>query len=159
MRTTRRALSRYIGVSMVLPGLVTAVGTLLQWSWTAELPSPVANHWSGSGPDGFGPAWQTIAATIGFGWVLPVLLSTLLIPAITRQRASTATVRFMAGTCLWTSLFLAGLLTSTLWIQRGLSDASHAPGIGGWLAASMAIATVASTACAFSVPTLTDEHG
>ncbi|HIV58677.1 MAG TPA: DUF1648 domain-containing protein [Candidatus Stackebrandtia faecavium] len=152
MRERRRIRARYIGIAAVAPALTTAIGLGFQYAWLDELPAQVATHWSGGGPDGFGPAWQTVLATAGLGLVLPALLAALIVPAINNGTAGTGKVRFMAATCLWTSLFLVGLLTYTLWIQRGLSDPAQASAVGGWPVAIAIAAAALSAAAAFAIP-------
>lgn len=52
-RSTRR---RILLIGAALPMAMALAATLLMVSWLPELSDPIAVHWSGAGPDNFGPA-------------------------------------------------------------------------------------------------------
>lgn len=126
-RATRR---RVLLVSGLVPLLCALVGSGLMISWIPELPTPIAVHWGvGGSPDGFASVWLNIlllpllvlvfsASAIRAAWKLTP--DGLLFPNL---KVSLAVMTGMAG-------FLGVLLTGTVAMQRGLSDAQAATGVG-----------------------------
>ncbi|MDQ4138340.1 MAG: DUF1648 domain-containing protein [Actinomycetota bacterium] len=136
--------ARTVLVAAVLPILATLVGVVLMLAWLPELPQSVAVHW---GPDatadGYVPAWAApvLLAVVGIG--VPLTLTAVLrLPSSGRFSAEK---KFAAVTSLWAGVFLTLVLTWTLGAQRGLEDATAAPGplwplLGGFLVALAAAA-------------------
>lgn len=139
-------------ISMVLPAVVVGVGLLLLGLWRPELPSPVAIHWGAAGPDSFAELWVMAAAILGFGLLLQLLISALVLPSVRAGKASTVMVRLMAGVSLGTSLLVTAALTGGLAIQRGLDDAREAGAVGEVTAIALLGAVVLPTALVFLIP-------
>jgi len=137
--TSNRRLIVVIGV--VIPLLITLVGSFVMALWTPELPNPVASHWGVNGPDGF--------TTVGGVIALPLLITL----AFAAFAAIVSWKGAPQGGLLWahkiliaTSVFLAVLLTvvssGSLAIQRGLESAESAGDIGGIMVAAFVIAAL-----------------
>lgn len=138
----RRPLSLWI-VTVALPLIVWAVAVAVQLAWLPALPNPVAIHWgSGAGPDGFAPAWASIALTAGLGVGLTGLFAAFV--GFGPGPVPSATHKQLAVMSLATSIFVGSIVTGSLGVQVGLDDARDAPAIDGW----MPLALVAGVACA-----------
>src|SRR5690606_25562816 len=94
-------------------------------SWLTELPDPVAIHWGANGADGYGSAWTSI--------VMPVVTTlAFAIFAVTTSWKTASDGRLHSGqkvlivTSLWLSILLSVLIGGSLYIQRGLTDATAA---------------------------------
>ena len=120
-RTTRR---RAIVVGGVVPVLIAAIGTVLMLSWMSELPDPVAVHWNGSEPDGFGPAWMLALTPLGISLAYAVFAVASSWSGTSRG-GITANQKFLLVTGIWLSAFLTVGMARSLDIQRGLADASE----------------------------------
>lgn len=114
-------------LGLLLPAVVLGGAALVARSWFPELPDPVASHFGARGPDEFvsAPSFVGQGLAIGAalavgGWAIAVWLGR----AAMVRRTGTATA---AGGA---TLVAAATLT-TLWIQRGLADATHAA-LGIW---------------------------
>lgn len=107
---------------IAIPVLAAAAGLLLTWLWSARLPSPIATHWSGQTPDGFGSAWST-ATTMA---IVLVLVG----GGCSAFAALAGAQLMMRRTMLLIGLGVVGLLTAAwvalLWAQLDLSDAADA---------------------------------
>jgi hypothetical protein len=145
IRSTHR---RAVLIGGVLPVLIAAVGTALMFSWMPELPDPIATHWSGSEPDGFGPAWLIALTPLGIVLAYAVF-------AIAASWAGSPAGRiipnqkFLLVTGVWLSSCLTVGITRSVSIQRGLADAADAGGgdavglsllFGGILGLGLAVA-------------------
>ncbi|PXA78372.1 hypothetical protein [Auritidibacter sp. NML100628] len=148
----KRQTVTFVVISMVLPTVAVGVGLLLLALWRPELPAPVAIHWSAGGADSFAELWVMAASILGFGLLLPVLISVLVLPSVRAGRASTFMARLMAGVSLGTSLLVTSALTGGLAIQRGLDDAREAGAVGGITAIALLGAVVLSAALVFLIP-------
>jgi hypothetical protein len=118
---TRR---RAIVVGGVVPVLIAAIGTVLMWSWIPELPDPVAIHWSGSEPDGFGSAWSLALTPLGIALAYAAIAIAGTWSLTPRGRLA-ANQKFLLVTGIWLSAFLTVGIAQSLSIQRGLADASE----------------------------------
>lgn len=142
------ALRRFVLVSVVLPAVITLIAIVLQLVALPQSPDPVAVHWNAQGiADGFASPWLYPLMTLLTAGALPLLLSLASLPGLRRGDAG-PTYRFMGATALGLSAFTAVLLTWSLLMQAGLSDAAAAPtvwpallagllagaigGVGGW---------------------------
>ncbi|BDZ64041.1 DUF1648 domain-containing protein [Agromyces mangrovi Wang et al. 2018] len=125
----RRARTRFLVVTIVLPAVLVAIALVLQFAWLPELPATVATHWSGSEPDGFGPAWTYPALTVAIGLGVPALLAAVTVPQAVPDGFGTTT-RLLGAVMLGLSTLIAVSLTWAVGMQRGLDDGADASGIG-----------------------------
>ena len=142
-RSTRR---RVVLVGGVIPVAIAVVGTVLMLSWMPELPDPVATHWSGSEPDGFGPAWMLALTPLAIALAYSALaVGTSWSP--TPRGSITPNQKFLLVTGVWLSAFLTVGITRSLSIQRGLADASEV-GSGDAVGLSLLIGCILGLALA-----------
>lgn len=149
---TRRTRRVAVIVGGIVPLVIAVVSTAIMVSWLSELPSPVATHWGATGgPDGYGSVWITL--------VLPLLFSLAFGAIAVGASWGTRPSGLLSGTqkiLLATNLFLAGMISTlalwTLAVQRGLSDASQAPGITPGALAAAAVGLVLAAAGWFLLP-------
>ncbi|PKQ30602.1 MAG: hypothetical protein CVT62_12885 [Actinobacteria bacterium HGW-Actinobacteria-2] len=136
-------------LALILPLAVLVVALGVAIALLPQLPNPVATHWGPSGtPDGFGSPIETlvmltvivVAFSVGM-WALGFFLG-----------SSASTRRLSVFFALWFAAALSGLLVGSLVMQRGLSDASQAPGIGLPLGLSFGFATVLGALAAALMP-------
>lgn len=140
--------SRMSTVLVAAPLLIGLGAVLTARSWTSVLPDPVATHWGFSGgPDGYTPLGEAVWLT-GLGGLLGLVLGGTLLALAARvpemRRGAGALVVGM-------SLLVTALQIGSLWLQRGLADATAAPGIGRVLAASFGIGALGAIAGAAAV--------
>lgn len=141
----RRARTGFIWVGVVAPFALLALAAAVVLAWMPELPDPIATHWGTGGVDGFLPRAAFLPALLGIcGGVL--LLDAVLAVVSPRMpqsstkppvRAWSATSKLLGAMNLGLGAGFALLLVSSAGIQRGLADATDAPGIGGWAALAM----------------------
>ena len=149
----KRARAIYLAVSVLLPILVACIGMWCQWHWRSELPDPIATHWgTTNGPDGFGSLASSIIMTGVIGIALPLFISLIILPGITRSEVSTRLIRLNAAACVWVGTFLTLLVTVSVEEQRGLTDAREMGGIGRALGLAFIIATVLAVPSAYAIP-------
>lgn len=122
--TRARAVALGAGVPIVI-ALVTTAFTL---SWLPQLPDPIAVHWSGAGPDGFGPALPFILLPLGITVVFSVFV------ALWSWRPAPSGVltwnqKFLVATSLWLAMLLNIGFAALAAVQRGLTDAHDAPDV------------------------------
>jgi hypothetical protein len=121
-QTTRR---RALLIGGVLPVGLTVIATALMISWLPDLPDPIAIHWSGSSPDGYGPALPMVFLPLVIGLAYSAF-------AIGAAWATTASGRpywsqkFVLVTGVWLSILLSVAVAGSMAIQRGLEDARDA---------------------------------
>jgi len=137
-------------VAVALPLLVGLVAVLVQVAWLPDLPDPIAIHWGTDGADGFGPAWSSIAMTGGLTLGLVGLFAAML--ALARGQAPTAIHKLLAVSSLGVTVLLAGTVTASVGVQRGLADAADAPDITPWLLASVVTALAVGAIAWFVLP-------
>ena len=125
--------------TLAVPLVLAAVALVIAASWRDRLPDPIAIHWGTGGVDGFGTFWPHVLVplaglvplfSLGF-WALGTFLGHDAMPR-----------RLAAGMAVWTSVFVATMTLTTLWVQLDLDDAALAGDVG----AGMAIGFVAGTA-------------
>lgn len=94
-----------------------------------DLPPRVATHWSGSStPDGFVGrdwAWVTVAVPVG-------LVAIVTMPLVAVASRAPVAGRWVAGVPAGTIAGVATVGLGSLWVQRGLEDASTVA-LPGWL--------------------------
>lgn len=129
-REQQRIVRTFVWVGLVAPAVITAVALATAWSWRYELPDPIATHWGpGGAVDGYGSLAAILVWTPLLTLGLPALIAATALPALRRGNRG-PTSRLLAAVALGISVLMASLLLGSLWIQRGLADASAAPGIG-----------------------------
>lgn len=125
---------RVLVVGGVVPVLIAAIATVLMISWIPQLPDPVAIHWSGSGPDGYGSVWMSVLLPLG------IVLTFSLFAVLTAWKPTvnsllTSSQKVVLVTSIWMSVLLSVGIGGSVFIQRGLADASQANDIGWHLVA------------------------
>lgn len=148
----RRARTAVIWVGLIVPLAIIGLATAVMVSWLPEMPDPSATHWSGNGPDGFGPPWVNLLVPLVVG-VSGILLLTgfaLLAPRLPLRQddrahglprsgfGTTAMMRFLAATSLGLAAMMAVLGIAIMGVQRRLDDAADAPDVGPWAALGFA---------------------
>ncbi|CEA07320.1 hypothetical protein BN1051_00632 [Arthrobacter saudimassiliensis] len=132
---TASARRRFLLVAVAVPAVVVAAALALQLAALGSLPDPVAVHWGGQGPDGFGPAWLPVLLTAVFGALVPALMVLSALPGL---RDGGVSYRFLGALVPGFTVLLCMVLTWGQLMQAGLADARQAPGIGFPLLASTA---------------------
>ncbi|HZM84505.1 MAG TPA: DUF1648 domain-containing protein [Candidatus Limnocylindrales bacterium] len=135
---------------------VTAVGlavlagaAAVALSWRAQLPHPVASHWGVDGTaDGFSSLNGVLAVMLGFG--IALVLGFGAVTLLLGQSAVTR--RIGAAAAIWSALFMCLLTLGTLYIQRGLTDARDAGGIGAVVLAAIVGSLLPAVAVGALVP-------
>ena len=153
----RRARLVFLLVAVVVPVALTAIGVAVSVAWIPEVPDPVVTHWGAGGADGFGPASTYIWLGIGVGLALPVLMAIITLGAVGAHWGGAA--RMMGALAAGLSGFAVALTVGSLGIQRGLSDATQAPAIGGVVLLSFATLIVVAGAAWVVQPRVRPEQG
>ncbi|KQZ83366.1 hypothetical protein ASD56_13835 [Microbacterium sp. Root166] len=154
----RGAYRRFLLIGLVLPLVVAVIAVALQLWWLPSLPDPAAIHWSGSGPDGFAPPWTYPVLTAALAIGLPLLLAGIA-HAAARAGEWGPNLRFLGAVSLGTSLGLSLALTWSVAMQRGLTDAADAPGVGIPLLAALGLGLVAGVIGWFAQPGVSRSNG
>lgn len=147
----RSARRRIVIVGAVVPIAIAVVAAAAMLSWLPELPDPIAIHWSGHGPDGFGPAGPMIFLPLGIVAVFS-LFSVGSSLANAHGSAVTWTQKFLVVTSLWLSTLLSVGIAGGVAVQRGLADAREAPDVGLWLAIGAIAGLALAVAAWFLLP-------
>ena len=155
VHTARR---RYVVVGVVAPLVITAIAVVLMLAWLPELPSSVAMHWSGDGPDGFAPAWTVPLFTAALGAGITALFAVMVL-APARDGAWGPTSRLLGAVVLGTSVLLGVTLTWSFGMQRGLEDAHDAPSVLMPLAVGFGAGLLAGVAGWFAQPHVVTSGG
>lgn len=141
--------------TIALPLTWTAVAAAASVSWRSDLPDPIAVHWgANSVADGFGspdmPLWITAGIAVS---VVPVGT------AITATARSRTVVRTFAGMISGLAAFLAGIVVTTMWVQRGVVDAAQVPFPGWAIPVAGAVAIGAGFLASAIIPSWPGEVG
>lgn len=147
-RSTRR---RIVIVDAVLPIAIAIVAAIAMFSWLPELPDPIAIHWSGSGPDGFGPALPLIFLPLGIAAVFS-LFSVGSSLANAPGSGIAWTQKVLVSTSVWLSTMLSVGVGGSIAMQRGLSDARDALDVGWWVLAGAGAGLVLAAGSWFLLP-------
>lgn len=152
--TVRRARTAFWWVGVNVPLTLLAMAAAVVLAWLPELPDPVAVHWGGQGPDGFGPRWSIlvplfVGAAIVAGFAAPVLFAHRMPSS---SPSGGGIVADAQGTPQWSapgrplgaiSLGMAGLMAlvtiAAADAQRGLADAAGASDITGSVLVGLAV--------------------
>lgn len=142
---------RAVLLAGVLPLLVALAAAGLMLSWQAELPDPIAIHWSSAEPDGFGPLWGNVLLVIGLsvGFAVFALLAAWTPQATGRPSASQ---KILLATSPWLAVFIGVLVTGSVWMQRGLADAAEAGDVVGWIPVGLLAGFVVAALVWFLLP-------
>lgn len=147
-RRTRRAI---VVVGAIIPVAIAGFAAFLMISWLPELPDPIAVHWSGAGPDRYGPALPQMFLPLG----LAVFFSAIMVGAAWRLQPSgrpTGIQKFMVVTSVWLSAFLSVGIGGSVAVQRGLSDATETGAIGWEMGLGAGISLVLASGAWFLLP-------
>ncbi|MGM7670870.1 DUF1648 domain-containing protein [Microbacterium sp. A93] len=136
----RRARAAFLWVGVIVPLALFVLAAAVIIAWMPELPEPMAIHWGSEGVDGFASQWGYIAASIGIGAGVIILLAAITAFAHRLPQSSTkpavapwsVTARFMGAINLGLGAMIAFIAVAGAALQRGLSDAADTPGIGIW---------------------------
>lgn len=134
--------------TLLVPALLTAVGSLVVLSWRDQLPARVASHWGPGGVDGYSAVLPLVLG--GAGATLALCGVMALVGTLSGQAAITR--RFACGTAVWLAAFLQVVLVTTIAPQRGLTDVSDVPAADGWTGLGVVGATAAALLVAWLVP-------
>ncbi|KQR10957.1 DUF1648 domain-containing protein [Cellulomonas sp. Leaf334] len=135
-------------LTLVVPLALAAVPLVVARAWEAELPDPVAVHFSADGPDGFSSLAGAVWPAFAIGAVVAVSAW-----ALAFFWGRTAQVRRVAaGSALGLTAFVSAVVVGTLELQRGLTDAADMGGVGLVLALAFAIGIAAAALGAWAVP-------
>jgi hypothetical protein len=153
VRTARR---RFLLIGGALPAAVTLVAVGLMVAWLPQMPTTVATHWSGEGPDGFGPAWSVplFTAVLGLG-LIALFVGIMLAGA--RDGRWGPMLRLLGALSIGANVLLMVGITWSFGMQRGLSDPLDAPDAGLPLLVSSVLAVVAGLGGWFAQPNVTTE--
>jgi len=141
-----RAPSTLLG--LLLPVVLTALGSAAALSWRSDLPDPVAIHFGPDGPDGFGSLGSNVLINAVMGLVLAVGGWAL---AFFAGRAALVR-RLGVGFGVGITAFLQTLQLSILAVQRGLVDAADTPDAAWTPLLGVAVGLVVGFAVALLVP-------
>lgn len=120
---------RFVLVALVTPAVLTALTLGLLFVWRADLPSPLATHWGGSGgPDRFGSLATAYVMSLVLGLGLPVLVSATTLPMLKRG-ARGPNFRILGSMAAGISALAAALNVWSVAMQRGLADAHDGPSV------------------------------
>lgn len=147
-RTTRR---RALVIGAGIPIVIALVTLALLSTWIPQLPDPIAVHWSGGGPDGFGPAMPFILLPLGITLVFSLFVAVWSWRPTPSGRR-TWNQKFLAATSLWLATLLNVGIGGSVAMQRGLVDAHDAPDVGPWLAIGAGAGLVAAVVGWFLLP-------
>lgn len=136
-------------LAVVVPLLLTAGAFGWVSSFAGDLPDPVAVHWGVDGrADGFG-SWQSAFLVIVVVAALVCGLAGVI--GIGLGRAS-ATRRAAVLVGMWSGIALPWFVAGSLYLQRGLTDASQAPDINLALLVSFVVAALLGGGAAALIP-------
>ncbi|BDZ38957.1 DUF1648 domain-containing protein [Microbacterium suwonense] len=134
----RRSRTAFLRVGLIAPLALLVAAAVVIVAWMPELPDPMAIHWGEEGVNGYAPKWAYIALGLGIGVAVVVLTAVFAMVAHRLPQSSvrpavgpwSPTARFMGALNLGLGALIATIAVAGAWIQRGLSDAADAPGIG-----------------------------
>jgi hypothetical protein len=153
VRTARR---RFLLIGGTLPAAVTLVAVGLMVAWLPQMPPTVATHWSGGGPDGFGPAWSVPLGTAALGLGLVAVFTGIMLVG-TRDGQWGPMLRLLGALSIGINVLLIVGITWAFGAQRGLADPHDAPDIGWQLLVSALLAFGAGLGGWFAQPDVTTD--
>jgi hypothetical protein len=128
-RSTRR---RATLVGADIPIVLTAIAAVVMATWIPDLPDPVAVHWSGDTPDGFGDVWLMLLTPLGISGLFGIFAAGI-IARPTERGLLMANQKIALVLSVWLAGMLGVGVSGSLWVQRGLEDAADASGGAIWL--------------------------
>ncbi len=140
-----------IVVGGLLPLAIALVATALMVTWLPELPDPIAIHWSGLSPDGYGPSVPMIFLPLGVV-VAYCVFAVGVSWSTTPSGLPHGNQKFMLVTGVWLSTLLSVGIGGSVAMQRGLDDAREADGIGGVLIWGAVLGIILAVAAWFLMP-------
>lgn len=145
---------RIVIIGGVVPMVIALATALFALSWISELPDPVAIHWGPNGVDGYGPAAIMIAMPAG------IIVAFAVFAVISSWKVSPdgrllSGQKLMVVTSVWLGALLSVTLGGSLYIQRGLVDASQSPDVGPWMLGGLAAGFALSVGAWFLLPAMT----
>ncbi|HRN29629.1 MAG TPA: DUF1648 domain-containing protein, partial [Terrimesophilobacter sp.] len=145
---------RIVLIGGIAPVVIALTTALVALTWLPDLPEPVAIHWGADGADGYGSAWISIvlplAITLAFA-IFAVSASWKIAP----DGRLLVGQKFMVVTSLWLGALLSVIIGGSLYIQRGLADATAAPDVGPLMLLGFAVSTVLAAGAWFLLPAVT----
>lgn len=148
----RRARRAFLLIAVMGPLVLSAVGVAIVLNLIPEVPDPAATHWGLSGADGFASPLTYLWMQLGLGFGVPVVLSVAVLLAARDSWGPTG--RFLGAVALWFSGFFTVASVGSLWIQRGLTDASQTPDVLPVLGIALAVALALGALAWFIQPSL-----
>lgn len=140
---------RFLLIATLVSLAALIASAVCVWSWRAELPDPVASHWSGSGAaDGYSALGEFVLLLTGT-MTVGVLLVFLLGLAVTRNGTG---VRVTVGFILYLGILGAVLQVTTVAPQRGLPSAQGVELPGWFLAVTLLGPVLPAVVVALLVP-------
>lgn len=145
---------RILVIGGVIPVVMSVVAALITLTWLPELPDPVATHWGPGGVDGYGPAAIMIAlpAAITIAFAAFAVFSSW---KVSPRGLLLSGQKLMVVTSVWLSALLSVTMGGSLYIQRGLADASDSPDVLPWMLAGLVAGLVLATGAWFALPAMT----
>lgn len=149
----RRARRIALAVGAGLPVALTAAAFVVMIVVLPQVPDPAATHWAVDGSaDGFAPAHTYLWMLLGMGLALPVGMTAAMLAATHNNWGITP--RMLASVSAALATFSAVSMPGSLWIQRGLVDASAAPSVLPVLFAALGAGVVVGTLAWLMQPAL-----
>jgi len=138
--------AKLILIGGILPVAIAAITTVVMLTWIGDLPDPIAVHWSGSSPDGFGSPLAFVFVPLIITTFFAVFVVASVLGALASQNVSRVQ-KFLVVTSLGLGVLLSVGMGVSVAIQRGLADATSAPspvlGLLSGLVLGVALAAVA----------------
>ncbi|HXR43406.1 MAG TPA: hypothetical protein VN759_01280 [Pseudolysinimonas sp.] len=142
---------RLLLIVFVAPVAIGLIALALQLGWLPALPSPAVVHWSASGPDGTGPAWQLPVVTLAVAVLLPAVFTIIVVLGFPRDALPLAG-KAAAVAPLFAVTVVSVAITTGVGIQRGIRSAAQAPELTPWIPLALAAGAVAAAVGWFVLP-------
>lgn len=173
--TVRRARIAFLRVGVMVPILILGAAMAVIAGWLPQLPDPAAIHWSGGHADGFAPRWMQLVIP-GVGLVMVIAFAVLawfahrmppeflsggggLVADADGVPQWSATARLLGAVNLGLAAMMALVGLQATGVQRGLSDATDAPDIGGGVFVGFGVLVVLSVTGWFLQPAVPAVRG
>ncbi|RMI06710.1 DUF1648 domain-containing protein [Cellulomonas triticagri] len=143
----RRTSTTLLGL---VPGLVMlGAAAAVVLSWRDELPDRVATHWDAAGvADGFASPLGSVLQPLAI--VVPVVVL-MWVLALVRGHEPLAR-RLLIGCGTGIAWLTASAMVGTAWVQRGATDATQVPVVGGAIAIGVIGGLLLGGLCAWAAP-------
>lgn len=143
--------ARILVLGLGLPVLLATIGAALMASWAPELPDPIAIHWNGATPDGYGPLWGAIALLLG----VTAAFGLFVVAATWKPQPSgrpSGTQKLLVSASNWMAAVLVTGIGGSISAQRGLGDASQTGGVLAWIALGAGVGVAFGVVAWFLLP-------